>query len=461
MIGKGEFTQALSSFIVKTDYGMLPRPSIEFAKKNILDCIGVSLAGTKTRINEIVRDFVIENGGSQVSGIIGGHMKSSPCMAAFANGTIAHALDYDDTNRSMSAHPSVSILPAVLAIGEQRKVSGEKIIEAYIIGYEIEAKLGLCMNPEHYELGWHSTATLGTFGALAAACKLLGLDEGQVLMAFGIASSLMGGLRRNFGTMTKPLHAGNAAKNGIIAASLAQKGFTSNDQIFEGSKGLFDIFSNKTDADLANVIAALGNPFDIIHPGTNIKLYPCCAFGHAAIDAMFNLIKRHHLSDENIDKVECGVHYRTREVMCYTQPKTSLEGKFSLEYCLAIAIIDNKIGLGQFENKKMNDDRVKETLKRIRIFVHPELKTLESFKNRFAEVTVHTKKGEIFTERVHTPMGTPQNPLSDSELRQKFKDCTRSILGENEIHRVVQLIDHLENLKQINELINIIVFETH
>lgn len=458
---KGEFTRALSSFIVKSGYGMLPKPSIEFAKKNILDCIGVSLAGTKTKINDILREFAIENGGSQVSGIIGGHMKSSPCMAAFANGTIAHALDYDDTNRSMVAHPSVSILPAVLAIGEQRDLSGEKIIEAYIIGYEIEAKLGLCLNPEHYELGWHSTATLGTFGALAAVCKMLSLDEQQIVMAFGIASSLMGGLRKNFGTMTKPLHAGNAAKNGIVAASLAQKGFTSNDQAFEGSKGMLDVFSNKTDVDLGSVIAALGNPFDIIHPGTNIKPYPCCAFGHAAIDAMFNLIRRHHLSEENIDKVECGVHYRTREVMRYTDPRVSLEGKFSLEYCLAIAIIDNKIGLGQFENEKMNNDRVKEILKRIRVFVHPELKTLESFKNRFAEVTVQTKKGETYTEKVDTPLGSPQNPLSDSELHQKFEDCTKSILAENEIHRVVQFIDHLEDLEHINELMNIIVFETY
>jgi len=166
--------------------------------------------------------------------------------------------------------------------------------------------------------------------------------------------------------MTKPLHAGNAAKNGIIAASLAQKGFTADDEIFEGPKGLFDVFTNKTDIDLSKVISALGNPFAIIDPGTNIKPYPCCAFGHAAIDAIFNVINRHHLSEEDIDKVECGVNYRTREVMRYTEPRISLEGKFSLEYCVAVAITDKTVGLDQFKDERVNSSRVKDMLKRLR-----------------------------------------------------------------------------------------------
>jgi 2-methylcitrate dehydratase PrpD len=310
-------------------------------------------------------------------------------------------------------------------------------------------------------LGWHSTATLGTFGALAAACKMLRLEEEQVVMAFGIASSLASGIKKNFGTMTKPLHAGNAAKNGIIAASLAQKGFTADDDVFEGPNGLFDVFTNKTDVDLGNVIASLGNPLDIIEPGTNIKAYPCCAFGREAIDAILSMIKREHLLENNIDCVECGVHYRTRQVMRYSEPQTSLEGKFSLEYCVAVAIMDKTVGLDQFTDEKVNSSSIKELIKKIKVYVHPELQTLESFGNRFAEVTVHTEDNGVYRERVYSSLGTPEKPLSDNELQQKFLNCAKSILRRGEIDRVIQLITHLEELKNINDLMDVLVFGTN
>jgi 2-methylcitrate dehydratase PrpD len=452
------FTRALSSFMVRTNFEMLPDQSIELSKKNILDYIGVSLAGVKTRVSEIICDFVRENSSSNLSGIIGGHMKSSPCMAAFANGTIAHALDYDDFSLTMMAHPSVSILPAILAVGETQGAPGDKIIEAYVLGYETEAKLGVCLNPEHYELGWHSTATLGTFGALAGVSKLLRLTEEQIAMAFGIASSLASGLTKNFGTMTKPLHAGNSAKNGIIAASLAQKGFTANNNVFEGPKGAFDILSDKKVLNLDIIVAGLGNPFDIVNPGTSMKPYPSCAHGHAAIDALLSLIKRHNLSEESVDIVECGVNYRVPELMFYTKPKTGFEGKFSLEYCLAIAILDKKVGLDQFADERINEDHLQNMLNRIKVYVHPELRTKESYKNRFAEVTIYTKKGDVYTKRVYTPLGNPQNPLTDTDLEQKFKDCTKSILPDDKVNQVIKLVQNLEKLKNIKELMDIIVF---
>lgn len=455
-----DITQELSSFIVRTGFPILPQESIELSKRNILDFIGVALAGTKTEVGKIIREFVAGNTGSNISGIFGGHIKTSPFMAAFANGTIAHALDYDDVNWTMEAHPSVSIIPGIFAVGEEQKTSGEKIIEAYIIGYEIEAKIGLCVNPEHYDLGWHTTGTLGTFGALAGVSKILGLNEEQIKMAFGIASSLTSGIKRNFGTMTKPLHAGNAAKNGIIAASLAKKGFTANNHILDDSMGIFELFSSKKNIDLNRIITTLGNPFEIVNSGTVIKPYPCCAGGHAAIDALLDLVERHNLSEETIRKVECGVNYRIPNTMIYHKPTTALEGKFSLEYCLAIAIIDKEVGLEQFTDEKVNDYRIQEMLNKITVYVHPELRTKESLGKKFAEVTLYTNNGEVFKKRVYKPLGNPQNPLSDAKLQQKFIDCTKSILHKDDINQVIKLVFNLEKIKNIDEIINIMVFKT-
>lgn len=455
-----EIIQELSSFIVKTEFKTLTDKSIELSKINILDFIGVALAGTKTEVGKIIYEFVNENIGLNISGVYAGHIKTSPSMAAFANGIFAHALDYDDINWTMMGHPSVSILPAVFAVGEKEKLVGEKIIEAYIIGYEIAAKLGLLINPEHYELGWHTTGTLGAFGAMAAVSKILRLNEEQIKIAFGIVASLTSGIRRNFGTMTKPLHAGNAARNGVMAAFLAQKGFSADKNVLDGKMGFYDLFASNKNVNVNSFNTDLGNPFEIVHPGTVIKPYPCCGGGHAAVDAILDLIKIYNLSEEKINKVECGVHYRLPQTMIYQKPKTGLEGKFSLEYCLAVAIIDKKVGLEQFSDQKVNDNKIQEILNKIKVYVHPELTTKESLKNRFAEVTVYTNDGEVFKKRVYKPLGNPDNPLPNDKIKQKFIDCTKSILHEDDINQVTQLIYNLEQLKNIDEIMNIIVFKT-
>ncbi len=455
-----EIIQELSSFIVRTEFKTLTDESIKYSKMNIMDFIGVALAGTKTEVGKIIYEFIKENMGSDISGVYGGHIKTSPSMAAFANGIFAHALDYDDINWTLMGHPSVSILPAVFAVGEKEKVIGEIIITAYIVGYEIAAKLGLFINPEHYELGWHNTGTLGAFGAMAAASKILSLNEEQIKMGFGIVASLTSGIRRNFGTMTKPLHAGNAARNGVTAAFLAKKGFSANKNVFDGEMGFFDLFASNKNVKVTRLNKVLGNPLEIVHPGTVIKPYPCCGGGHAAIDAILDLINNFSLSEEKIDKIECGVHYRLPQTMIYQKPKTALEGKFSLEYCLAIAIIDKKVGLEQFSDQKVNDKKIQELLNKIRVYVHPDLKTKESLKNRFAEVAVYTRSGEVFKKRVYKPLGNPENPLPDDRIEQKFIDCTKSILHKEDISQVTKLIFNLELLRNIDEMTNIVVFKT-
>jgi 2-methylcitrate dehydratase PrpD len=456
-----EIIQRFASFIANTGSSAIPAKAIELCKRNILDCIGVTLAGTKTEAGRIIREFVAENVGSSRSGVIAGNFKTSPSMAALANGTMAHALDYDDINSDSVAHPSVSLLPALCAVAEDQEASGRKIIEAYILGYEIEDRMGLCLNPEHYDLGWHTTGTLGTFGAMTAASRILSLNEEQVQIAFGIAASLMGGSRKNFGTMTKPLHAGNSAKNGVIAASLAKRGFTASPEILEGPMGVLDLFSPGKNVDPSKIAALLGNPFAILSPGTFIKPYPCCGGGHGSVDAMLQLIRSHGLSRENVEKIECGVFYRIPTAMIYHRPKSGLEGKFSLEYCLAAALVDGKVGLDQFTDERVNDPSLQEMLRKVTVYVPPELKTKESFEKRFAEVTVHTKDGRVLKKKVHSPIGNPENPLSDAEVEEKFKDCAKSVLNKNEISRVIELVYNLGKVEDIGELMEIITFRTN
>jgi 2-methylcitrate dehydratase PrpD len=455
-----EMIQALSSFIVNTKYEVLPPKGIELCKRNILDVIGVALAGVNTDVGKIIRDFVRESAGLSASGVIGGHLRTSSPMAALANGTIAHALDYDDVNSTSVAHPSVSLLPAILAVGEERGASGREVIEAYITGYEVEDRLGLCLNPDHYELGWHTTGTLGTFGAMAGVSKILGLDEEQIQTAFGIAASVMGGTRKNFGTMTKPLHAGTSAKNGIIAASLAKKGFTANREIMDGSMGVVALFSPGKNVDSSKMAAMLGHPFAIVDPGTFVKAYPCCGAANAAIDALLHLVRSEGLSKENVKKVECGVFYRIPHVMIYSRPKNGLEAKFSLEYCLAAGILDGRLCLEQFTDESVNAPAVQEVLEKITVYVHDELSTRESLGNRFGEVTIQTNDGRLLKKRIYIPLGSPQNPLSDAQLEEKFRDCTKSVLAGDDINRVIRLIYDLENVDNIDELVDIISFRT-
>jgi 2-methylcitrate dehydratase PrpD len=454
-----EITRRMASFVVETHYAIFPRAAIDNCKANILDYLGVALAGIKTEAGRIIMEYARENGGAGAAGILGGRLQTSPSMAALVNGVLGHALDYDDLNWSLKGHPSVPLLPALFAVGENRKASGKELITSYILGYEIEAKIGLGVNPEHYDRGWHSTATLGTFGALAGVAKLLDLDERQVRMAFGIGASLAGGLVRNFGTMTKLLQVGNAARNGVGASSLARKGFTADGAILEAPGGVLEIFSPQK-AEWGKVLDSLGNPFDIVDPGTGLKPYPCCAGGHPAIDAVLDLAGRHRFSADDVEKVECGVHRRTTEAMFHHRPRTGLEGKFSLPYCIWAAILDGKVGLEQFGDSKVEDPKVQELLPRVAVFIHPEVQTEESYSNRFTEITIHLRSGEVLRQRVYTPLGNPKNPLSVEMREKKFAECTKGILADADRDRVLKIVNGLEEVKNIGELMQMLVFKT-
>ncbi len=446
-------TKKIASFIAETDF-TLPAKEREVVKRVFLDCIGTTLAGYTHEMGKIITNFVKESGSSPRATVIGAGFKTSPADAALANGTMAHALDYDDYNLVLCGHPSVSLVPAILALGEERGISGEKALEAYIKGYEVEFKLGDALNLRHYELGWHATCTLGTMGAAAAAAVILGLDVETTRIALGIAASEAGGLRQNFGTMTKPLHAGLSAKNGVTAALLAAKGFTADKNIFEAEYGFCNLFCGKEQYDIKTLTNNLGKPYAVLQPGISIKPYPSCGGTHTALDGILDLVKINNIKPDDVLEIKVNCSDLLPRVLIHSSPKSGLEGKFSMEYCMAMGLLDRKAGLEQFTDEKATDPITIQTVKKVKIKTRP---LNDNKTDVFVEVTIKLNNGTELSTQVDTAKGNPDAPLSREELTAKFKDCARLVLPEDNADRIIAIMDDLENIQDIRKLTKLLI----
>jgi 2-methylcitrate dehydratase PrpD len=319
-------TEFLAEFIAKTSWEDIPAEAVQKSKWPVLDGIAVTFGGLPHEVGKTIVSFVKELGGNPAATILGdGHRTSAP-WAAYANGTLAHAIDYDDTNHHLGGHPTAPVLPAALAAGESLGASGKEILLAYILGVEVESKIGLAINRVHYNLGWHPTATLGTFGATAACCKIMKLNQEQVLMALGIAGSQASAIKQNFGTMTKPLHVGQAAKNGVLSALLASRGWTADRQILEGHFGFCNLFAGRGLYDLKDMTENLGKPFDVSQPGVQLKKYPCCGSTHPTLDTILKIMQEHPFRPEEVERVECEVHPERIHILVHPDPQSGLEG---------------------------------------------------------------------------------------------------------------------------------------
>jgi len=446
-------TKRVAEFVVKTGYRQIPQEAVKIAKDAILDCLGCMIAGAKEPPPELVTQYVKELGGKPEAGVITKGFKTSAPLAALVNGTMAHVLDYDDVAASWWGHPTVVLLPTVFALAEKGKLSGEAILEAYILGFEVGSRVNQGLGIGYYNAGWHATITAGTLATAVAAAKMMKLDTEKVRMALGIAASLTGGLKRNFGTMTKSLHAGMAAHDGIIAASLAKQGFSADDSIFEVPQGYCQIYSQNYN--LEKITQGLGSPFDIISPGLTIKPYPCCRATHLSIDAMLYLIHKHDIKAGDVVEVKCRTAPSVPVMLYYHEPKASLEGKFSLEYCMAVALLDRDVKLAQFEDERVNRSDVQKLLRKVR-YVHPEGVDWTGETRPAAGVTVRLKDGREFSHELRHAKGDPATPLSQEELAAKFRDCAQKVLSSRDTERCLDMITNLESLKNISPLMDIL-----
>src|SRR5437667_1102661 len=381
--------------------------------------------------------------------VVGTRCVTSPGWAALANGTAGHAHDFDDTNFALMGHPSVPLLAAALAAGEAETADGRAVTLAYIVGFEVGATLGAAFNPEHYTRGWHATSTIGTLGCAAAAARLLRLDVVQTKNALAIAASHASGLKENFGSMTKPYHAGHAARNGILAAQLAREGLTASDTALEGRQGYVSAFGASHGLDQA--LEGLGRRWHLLASGIAVKPYPSCALTHSAIDALIDLRAAQGLSPRDVVSVQVGVNPVVPDVLAHARPTTALERKFSMQFCAAAALADGRVDFGSFMDGEITNPEVRELMGRIAMLVDPGLPERVQ-QPAWSRVTVRLRDGRTLSTEARGARGHPATPLSDAALLEKFLACATAVLSVDEAEGVAEQIGHLEDIPDVRAL---------
>ncbi|HEX7230689.1 MAG TPA: MmgE/PrpD family protein [Candidatus Binatia bacterium] len=451
-------TQEIARYVARVRYRDIPSDVIQLARGFILDGLGVALAGSTDECARIVQRHVRQMGGAAECSILGTSVSAPAPKSALANGVAGHAMDYDDTQLSTSkkavygllTHPTTPVLSAVLAVGQKQKITGAEFLIAYILGVEVECRIADAIDPRHYQSGFHSTATMGGLGAAMAAGKILAAKESQLLMTLGIAASMASGLRENFGTMTKPLHAGRAAENGVTAALLARDGFTAAPNILEARRGFFNAMAGGFDE--SKISGRLGSPYFMKEPGISIKPYPSGSLSHPAQDLILDLLKKHDLKADDIEHIDVGTNSNVPNALIYPMPKTALEGKFSIPFCMAIAVSERKAGIAQFQDRKVRDKKVIELMKRVTLYVDEELERLGYDQVR-SRVRVKLKDGRVVEGRYDVARGHPTKPMSWAELTEKFRDCAGLVLSRKNIDETIRLIEQIEQLESLRPLL--------
>ncbi|HYE93366.1 MAG TPA: MmgE/PrpD family protein [Terriglobales bacterium] len=443
--------ERLARYASGESFAKLPEPAVRAARRAILDTLGVMLAGVGEDTAVRARTLLARRPGTDAT-VAGTALRASIEDAALVNGVAAHALDYDDTHGSLSGHPSVPVLPPALALAERDGLSGAALITAFVVGVEIESKLGRAVNPAHYEAGWHATSTLGVFGAAAAAGSLLGLNAEAMARALAIAASMSSGIKANFGTDCKPWHGGHAARCGLEAAQLAAAGFTGNPQVLEHGDGFGSTHGAGMKPEWELTVAGLGAPHEIVTPGIGVKRFPACASTHQSLDAVLALRERHGLKAEQIAKVECAMGYMAPHQLIYERANTGLEGKFSMPYCVSVALLDGAVGLAQFMDERVRRADVQALMSKVRMVVHPEQTTRDTYATRFSEVTVTLTDGGTLVARVDQAKGAPRNPLTDAELEVKFRDAAGRVLPNDRVDALLRAVMTLETAADVRPL---------
>jgi 2-methylcitrate dehydratase PrpD len=444
-------TRRLAEYAIETRYGDLPAVVVEKGKERILDTLGCMIAGCREALASLLLKYAEESGGRPEATIVGFGHRTNAAKAALVNGTLGHALDFDDTQISFSGHPSTVLLPAALSLGEKMDRSGKAILEAFLVGFEVACKIGRGVNPSLYNQGWHATSVIGVLGAVVTAGKLIGLTAGEMASALGLAASQSCGLKENFGTMTKPLHAGKAAESAVMSALLARDGFTASQQIFEARRGFSATFSGEYD--LGRMVEKLGDPYDIVSPGVHTKPYPSCLMTHTIIDATRFLAQAHGIRPEEVDSVECGISPLASGALIHPDPRTGLQGKFSAPYVVAVSLLAPKVSLEEFTDEKVRDTKARGMMQKVKVTVHPEMEG----EPPPAIVRIRLRDGQEHIKRVDIATGNPEKPMSPDQIIDKFRSCAETMIAPKSIDASIDRILHFEELKDIKELVALTV----
>ena len=440
---------ALTLFGEFVSRAAVPPPARAAARDAVLDTVGVTLAGSVEPAARLVRDVACAEGGAPRCGILGVAERTGAGWAALANGTAAHALDVDDLCFVSLAHPSAPLVAAGLPVAELADAGGAALLDAYCVGFEIEAVLGRVMNPTHYEHGWHATATLGTIGAAATAARLLGQDAQTAACSMAIATSEASGLKESFGTMVKPLQAGLAGRSGVLAALLATAGLTASDRAVDGPQGLL-VAMQARQPELGDAGAALGHVWEIVDGGITVKLYPSCAATHPTIDPLLDLRAEHGFVADEVEQIEIGVDAVTPTVLIHDRPTQGLEAKFSMHFCAAAAVANGRVDIQTFETG-LADPVIRRLLTRVRMRVDPSVGGDQPALTE-AMVTVRLADGRSLERRVRGARGYPSRPPTAEELDRKFRTCAERVVSPAAASEALDFLRDLERRPRVAAL---------
>ena len=442
-----EHTKKMVDFILNTQYEDIPKVAILTSKGRILDSVGCALLGTVEPTGKIVKQFLDDNGGNKQGTVINLNTKTSSTTAAFANGILMHAIDYDDNSMPAMAHTTTCVLPAVFSVAERVKASGKQALLAYVIGHEVFNKVAMCVSTECWYKGFHGTGIFGAYGSVAAAGRLLNLNEEQMTHALGIAGSSFTGLKVNMGSMTKPYHAGRAAESGVRAALLAKLGYTSKPNAFEGPQGYCAVFSSNPDF---NAIADLGKVWEIVERPPYIKPHPSCGGTHAAMNALLWMIKTYDIKPEDVELVDVGANAGVPHQLLYTNPKDPLEAKFCIEFCLALLLRYRKWGMTLHTQEMVDNPEVKALYPKIKVHVDEELskRLPPAFADKTAIVTVKMKDGRVFTREADCP------DFSFDMIKEKFDEMAAASVSKEKGEKIKAQISILDEIKDVSALMD-------
>jgi 2-methylcitrate dehydratase PrpD len=453
-------TKYVSEFIVNTKYKDIPEDVLALGRKSILDGFGLALAGSVSPMGPLIRQYVEKfSVPASKASIIGTSMKVPARFAAMANGTFIHADDYDDTQLSVApdriygllTHPTVPVLPPVLALAELNGFTGEEITTAYHVGVEVECKVAEAISPRHYGTGFHSTGTLGSFGSAAACAKLMKLDAKKTAYALGIVGAEAAGLRSNFGSMTKPFTAGHAAENGVVAVDFASLGWTASEEILEAKEGFFSAAGGGFDPQA--IMNRLGKPWTFANPGVSIKPFPSGSLTHPAMGEMLRLAKEHNINPANVEKVDMGGNSGMMGALIHHRPENALQAKFSMEFCMAMLLLDRKAGLTEFTDPVVRRADVQQLLRKVNFYVDQEAEKA-GLNKMTSIIKIHMKDGSMISGRAEFAKGHPLNPMSYEEEADKFRGCAEFAkwpkAKTDSVIQMVQTLDKAPNIARIS-----------
>jgi 2-methylcitrate dehydratase PrpD len=450
----------VSEFVVNLKFADIPADSLELGKKSILDGLGLALSGSKAETWGLIQQYVKSFGFSPRGGaaVLGSAVRLPARFAAFANGVAIHVDDFDDTQLAVAkdrvygllVHPTVCVLPAALATAEVAGRSGKDLLVAYEAGVEVECKVAEAISPRHYEDGFHSTGTCGVFGGTAACAKLKGLDAVHTSRAFGVAASHAAGLRENFGTMMKPFQAGHATESGVVAADFAAIGWTAAEQILEAQRGFFHAYGGTYDPSV--ILERLANPWTFQNPGVSIKPFPSGSLTHPGMTELSRLIQANAIRAADVERLEVGANKNMESTLLHHHPKTGLQAKFSMEFCMAILLLDGKADQTKYTDAVVNRDDVQKMIERVRFYVDPEAEKA-GYDKMTTILKITLKDGRTISGHADFGKGSPINPMSYDEVAEKFRGCAAfAEWPADKANQVIEMVRKLEEVSDVRAL---------